>query len=199
MSASKVREQLEVARTLGLVEVRSKTGTRLQTYSFTPAVRLSLLYVLARTPRLFEQFSELRIHIETAFWNEACESMLPEDQEVMLACVQDARRKLTSDWVRIPHTEHRTFHLTMFNRLENPFVVGLLEAYWDAYNAVNLSTYTDYQYLQTVWDYHDRTINAICEKDFDTAKAIFVEHTTFIDFIPGMQAIHKDESTHQDQ
>jgi DNA-binding FadR family transcriptional regulator len=30
ISTSKVREQLEVARALGLVEVRSKTGTRLK-------------------------------------------------------------------------------------------------------------------------------------------------------------------------
>jgi DNA-binding FadR family transcriptional regulator len=37
ISSSKIREQLEVARALGLVDVRSKTGTRLKPYSFTPA------------------------------------------------------------------------------------------------------------------------------------------------------------------
>ncbi|MXX50631.1 MAG: GntR family transcriptional regulator, partial [Chloroflexi bacterium] len=46
MSANKVREQLEVARALGWVEVRSKRGTRVKNYNFTPAVRLSALYAL---------------------------------------------------------------------------------------------------------------------------------------------------------
>ena len=64
VSISKVREQLEVARALGLVEVRSKTGTRLKEYSFTPAVSLSLLYALASDLGHFEHFSALRNHLE---------------------------------------------------------------------------------------------------------------------------------------
>src|SRR3954463_12493192 len=72
ISVSKVREQLEVARALGLVDVRSKTGTHLKEFSFTPAVRLSLFFALARDLSYFEQFSELRTHIEMAFWLEAC-------------------------------------------------------------------------------------------------------------------------------
>ena len=189
ISTSKAREQLEVARALGLVEVRSKTGTRLQAYSFTPAVLLSLLYALARAPQLFEMFSQLRIHVETAFWHEACASMLDEDKEHMHQCVYAARKKLTADWVRIPHQEHREFHLTMYKRLGNPFVIGLLEAYWDAYHAVQLDTYSDYEYLQKVWDYHEGIINAISAGDYDLAQTTFVEHTTLIRFMPRIDAI----------
>ena len=47
ISTSKIREQLEVARALGLVEVRSKVGTHLKDYSFAPAVILSLKFALA--------------------------------------------------------------------------------------------------------------------------------------------------------
>src|SRR5262245_58204976 len=64
ISISKVREQLEVARALGLVEVRSKTGTRLKEYDFAPAVRLSLLFALATDLSYFDLFSQLRNHIE---------------------------------------------------------------------------------------------------------------------------------------
>jgi DNA-binding FadR family transcriptional regulator len=194
ISTSKVREQLEVARALGLVEVRSKTGTRLQEYSFTPAVLLSLLYALARDPQLFDMFSQLRIHIETAFWHEACASMLYEDKEHMRQCVYAAREKLTGDWIRIPNQEHREFHMTMYKRLGNPFVIGLLEAYWDAYHAVQLDTYADYEYLQKVWDYHERIIEAIVAGDYDLARTTFIEHTKLIRFMPRIEAIRGEKT-----
>jgi DNA-binding FadR family transcriptional regulator len=189
ISTSKVREQLEVARALGLVEVRSKTGTRLKTYSFTPAVRLSLLFALARDPACFELFSELRNHIEQAFWHEACSLLHDEDKVLMWDCVHAAREKLTSEWIRIPHSEHRTFHLTVFSRLENPFVIGLLEAYWDAYDAIQLNSYAEYDYLQAVWDYHERIIDSICVADYDTALAAFVEHTQLLRHQPKMRVM----------
>lgn len=192
VSSSKVREQLEVARTLGLVEVRSKIGMHLKDYSFAPAITLSLMYALARDPGLFELFSELRIHVETAFWNEACELLEDEDKALMRACVDEARQKLTHEWVRIPHREHRTFHLTVFRRLQNPFVLGLLEAYWDAYDAVQLNTYTDYDYLQSVWDYHEQILDHICAGDFDAARESFIEHTRLISFQPRMRDIQAD-------
>ena len=65
-----------------------------------------------------------------------------------------AQLKLSQDRIQIPHPEHRAFHLTIYSRLHNPFVLGLLEAYWDGYEAVELNTYADYGYLQEVWSYH---------------------------------------------
>lgn len=189
VSISKVREQLEVARALGLVEVKSKTGMKMRSYSFTPAVRLSLFFALAQDQRNFELFSEVRNHIEAAFWNEACARLLEEDKRVMRDCLDKAHAKLNGKPVRIPNEEHRTFHLTVFKRLDNPFVMGILEAYWDAYNAVELNRYSDYSYLQQVWTYHERIFEAICGGDFDHARALFIEHTNLIRFQPWMQRI----------
>jgi DNA-binding FadR family transcriptional regulator len=184
ISVSKVREQLEVARALGLVEVRSKTGTRLKAYSFTPAVRLSLFYALARDLHNFELFTMLRNHIEVAFWHEACALLTDEDKAEMQTCIEAARTKLSDHWVRIPYQEHRRFHLTVFKRLENPFVIGLLEAYWDAYEAVEINRYADYDYLWSVWDYHERILDAICANDYDAAQKAFIEHTKLLHYQP---------------
>lgn len=189
ISTSKVREQLEVARMLGIVEVRSKTGTRLQEYSFTPAVRLSLLYAIAQNPHNFEFFSTLRNHLETAFWHEACALLTDADIAFMKSQVEAARNKLNATWIQIPHREHREFHLTVFKRLENPFVLGLLEAYWDAYDASRLNQYADYQYLQQVWDYHAQIVQHICDGDFEAAKTAFIEHTSLLRHQPRMQDI----------
>lgn len=189
ISISKVREQLEVARALGLVEVRSKTGMKLKQYSFAPAVRLSLFFALAQDQHNFELFGEVRNHIEVAFWNEACERLKDEDKTIMRLCLERARGKLNGKPVRIPNEEHRTFHLTVFRRLENPFVMGILEAYWDAYEAVELNRYADYSYLQQVWTYHEQIFDAICTGNYEQAKALFVAHTNLIRFQPRMQRL----------
>jgi DNA-binding FadR family transcriptional regulator len=188
---SKVREQLEVARALGLVEVRSKTGMRMRDYSFAPAVRLSLFFALAQDQHNFELFSEVRNHIEVAFWNEACALLTDDDRSLMRRCVDQARAKLSGQPIRIPNEEHRTFHLTVFKRLDNPFVMGILEAYWDAYDAVELNRYADLSYHQQVWNYHERILDALCAGNFDGAKALFIEHTRLLRYQPRMQDIHQ--------
>ncbi|PJF41384.1 MAG: FadR family transcriptional regulator [Chloroflexi bacterium] len=187
ISTSKVREQLEVARALGMVEVRSKIGTRLKEYDFACGVRLSLLYAVGLDFKNFEMFTALRNHIEVAFWNEACELLTDVEKAEMRQAVEAAREKLTASRIRIPNIEHRTFHLTVFKQLDNPFVTGLLKAYWDAYNAVELNRYADYSYLTEVWDYHEQILDEICIGDYDTAKATFIKHTQLLRHQPIMK------------
>ena len=71
ISTGKLREQLEVARALGLVEVRPNRGIRIADYSFLAAIRLSLLYVLGSDPGQFQAFGQLRNEVEAAFWYRA--------------------------------------------------------------------------------------------------------------------------------
>ena len=127
ISVASLREQLEVARALGLVEVRPRLGTKRRDYSFTPAVRQSLRYALALNDDHFRKFSELRNHVETAFWYEAVEKLTEEDRLELRALVKRAMEKLHSDPIQVPHEEHRNLHLLIYRRLENPFVTGILK------------------------------------------------------------------------
>jgi DNA-binding FadR family transcriptional regulator len=181
INVGKLREQLEVARSLGLVEVRPRTGVRCKEYDFLPAIRLSLLFALAIDKNRFEAFTELRNHIEVAFWHEAAAQLTAEDKIYLRRLVNDAWAKLNSQsLIQIPHTEHRQFHLTIFSHLGNPFVKGLLEAYWEAYEAVELNTYADLHYWQEAWNYHERILDCLCEGDFDAAQVAFIEHTKLL-------------------
>ena len=180
ISIGKLREQLEVARSLGLVEVRPRTGIRLTEYSFLHAVRFSLIYALARDASQFEAFGILRSHIEAAFWHEAVTLLTPDDLANLHELVRQAWAKLNGQPIQIPHAEHRDLHLTIFRRLENPFVKGLLEAYWEAYEAVGLNVYSDYQYLREVWTYHESIVNAITAGDLDKGYELLVKHTSLL-------------------
>jgi DNA-binding FadR family transcriptional regulator len=180
VSIGKLREQLEVARSLGLVEVKPRTGIRLAEYDFRPAVRFSLMYALAAGRAEFEAFGVVRSHLEAAFWHEAVARLIPADHAHLQALIEKARAKLNGRPVQIPHAEHRELHLTIFSRLQNPFVTGLLEAYWDAYEAVGLSMYSDYAYLQEVWDYHARIVAALIAGDVDLGHQLLIQHTQLL-------------------
>jgi DNA-binding FadR family transcriptional regulator len=189
ISVSKVREQLEVARALGLVDVKSQAGTKLKEYSFAPAVHLSLFYALASDLRYFEQFSALRTHVEVAFWHEACRLLTEADKDELRGYIEAAWAKLNAPRIRIPNEEHRAFHLTIFRHLDNVFVKGLLEAYWDAYEAVELNVYAELKYHREVWAYHQRILDAICAGDLDAAQEAYLQHTRLLHYQPRMQEV----------
>ncbi len=181
INVGKLREQLEVARSLGLVEVRPRTGIRCKTYDFLPAIRLSLLYALAMEKSHFEEFTDLRNHIEASYMEEAAALLTPEDKKELRELVDAAWAKLTDEThIQIPHAEHRQFHLKIFSHLNNPFVKGILEAYWEAYEAVELNTYADLHYWQEAWQYHDLILKCICKSDYDAARVAFDEHTRLL-------------------
>jgi DNA-binding FadR family transcriptional regulator len=176
ISVGKLREQLEVARMLGLVEASPRRGITRTEYSFLPPVRLSLLTALAMDRGAFDLFSGLRIHLETAYWDEAVALLTAEDHAHLRDLIASAKSKLHQQRIQIPFPEHRELHLSIFRRLNNPFVVGLLEAYWDGYAAVELNTYADIAYLEEVWDYHERIVEAIVAGDVAASKQLLIDH-----------------------
>lgn len=176
MSMGKLREQFEVARTLGLVEASPRRGIVRTEYAFLPPVRLSLLAALAIDPTHFEAFGSLRAHLENAYWDEAVVLLTDEDKSHLRGLVAAAWQKLSQQRIQIPFHEHRDLHLTIYRRLNNPFVVGLLEAYWDAYEAVELNTFADLGYLRAVWKYHERIVDAICAGEIAEGKRLLIEH-----------------------
>ena len=181
VSVASLREQLEVARALGLVEVKPRLGTKRRSYSFTPAVRQSLGYALALDNEHFRKYAELRNHVESAFWHQAVQKLTDQDKQELQNLVARAWKKLHRSPVQVPHEEHRDLHLKIYSRLENPFVTGILEAYWEAYESVGLNVFTGgYEYLQEVWQYHQQMVEAICDGNFEAGYQALVRHTDLL-------------------
>ncbi len=176
ISVASLREQLEVARAMGLVEVKPRTGIRPLQYSFRPAVQASLKYAIAIDPNYFQSYSDLRKHVEASFWFQAVGLLTREDHETLRQLVRQAKEKLNGKPVQIPHEEHRQLHLSIYGRLDNPFVLGLLEAYWEVYEAAGLDVYTDLVYLEQVWQYHEKMVEAIAVGDFSLGYQALNEH-----------------------
>jgi DNA-binding FadR family transcriptional regulator len=194
VSVGKLREELEVARQLGFVSVRPRLGTRRETFDFQPAVRAGLFFGLASGEATFEQFSALRQTLETSMWCEAVSRLTQADKAHLNELVALAWEKLRGRPVHIPNGEHRQLHLTIFSRLDNPFVRALLAAYWDAYEATELTRFADYQYWLDVWTFHQRIVEAIEAGEVDLGQRLLVEHFQLLPTV----TIHGDLLTKTD-
>jgi DNA-binding FadR family transcriptional regulator len=180
VSVSSLREQMEVARALGFVEAKPRTGLRRLPYSFFPAVDQSLSYAIAIHQENFLKFADLRRKVESAFWYEAVSLLTEEDYLHLQQLINQAWEKLRGTPIQIPQIEHRQLHLSIYRRLDNPFVSGILEAYWEAYEAVGLNLYAGYSYLNEVWTYHQQMVDGICSGDLDAGFQALLEHTDLI-------------------
>ena len=176
VSVGKLREELAVARGLGVVSVRPRLGIQREPFDFAEAILPAILFCLATGEASFAQLSRLRRTIETSFWDEAVVCLTAEDRLCLRDLVGRAWAKLRGEPIHIPNAEHRQLHLTIFGRLDNPFVHGLLVAYWDAYEASELTRFQSYQYWTDVWTYHEQIVDALCANDFEGGRRLLNEH-----------------------
>ena len=184
ISVGKLREQLEVARSLGLVSVRPRLGIQREPFDFSLSIINGLLFSLAMDEATFEQVSQLRQVLEAGFWDQAVALLTTEDKTRLRELVDEAWVKLRGEPIHIPNNEHRLLHLTIFSRLENPFVQGLLAAYWDAYEASELTRFVSYAYWVEVWTYHERIVEALCNNDFALGRQLLIEHFSLLRPVP---------------
>lgn len=176
VSVSKIREELAVVRTLGLVQIKPRTGTQVQAFDFGPAATVSVLYALGLDRGYFQDFSQLRKSVELSFWHEAVAQLTSDEIAQLRHLVACAREKLNRIPIEVPFQEHRRLHLTLFKHLDNPFVQGILQAYWAAYQAFGLALYADISYHREVWDYHERMVECVARGDFDGGHCALREH-----------------------
>lgn len=175
-SVASVREQLEVARVLGWVEVKPRTGIRRLPYSFYPTVKQSLSYAIKLDQNHFQQYADLRNHLEAAYWLEAVSKLTSEDREELQALLAQAQEKLAHNPVQIPHQEHRCLHLNIYRRLNNTFVTGIFECYWDLYESLGMDVYANYEYLKEIWKYHAQMVDAICAENYQAGFEALITH-----------------------
>ncbi|MBN2002089.1 MAG: FadR family transcriptional regulator [Anaerolineae bacterium] len=176
VSKGKLREELLAAQAYGVIEMRPGDGTYVRPFDFYTAIRPAVLYGIACDKRNFDRLYRMRAQLEATFWGQAVSTLTPEDLARLVAIVEHAERKLGSTPIEIPHREHRDFHLLIFSRLENPFVIGFLQAYWDGYEAVELHRYFDLSYYREMWASHRQIVQMLQQQQYQQGQEVLVQH-----------------------
>ena len=180
ISVSSIREQMEVARSLGLIDVKTKTGIRILDFNFSHSIFQAVDYSVKIDPKNFMNFSDLRKHVEASYWFEATNKLTVKDVQKLRVIVSEAFRKLDNKPPLIPQIEHKELHLLIFKRLNNPYVMGILEAYWGIYESVGLNYYADRDYLMQVWRYHQQIVDALEIHDLNAGYQALLSHMDLI-------------------
>ncbi len=118
----------------------------------------------------------MRQVLEIGLWEAAVEALTAEDIGRLRQLVASAWDKLRGEPVHIPTAEHRALHLTIFSKLNNPFVQGLLNSYWEAYEAYQLTRFTQYTYWIDAWNYHEQIVEALAAGEAMRGKQLLIEH-----------------------
>lgn len=180
ISTASVREQLEVPKELGFVEVRTRTGIQKHEFCLTRPLSLSMTYGLRVDPELFQEYASLRQQLEIAYWYEAC-ALLEKSHIAQLRKLEErANWKINQNPVMIPSPEHRNFHLAIYRPLNNRVLNSVLETYWDLYEASRIQYYRNHEYLESVWSYHRQMLDAIASKAYEKGYEALVTHFDLI-------------------
>ena len=176
ISTASVREQLEVPKELGFVEVRTRTGIQKHDFCLTRPLTLSMTYGLRVDPELFQEYASLRRQLEIGYWYEAC-ALLEKSHILELQNLEErANWKINQHPVMIPTPEHRKFHLTIYRPLNNRVLNSVLETYWDLYEASSINFFRNHEYLESVWSYHRQMLDAIANKAYEKGYEALVTH-----------------------
>lgn len=181
VSHGKLREDLIAAQAYGMVEMRPGDGTYIRPFDFYAAIRPAVIYAIACDKHNFDKFYRLRAQIEVGFWQEATRKLQPEDFVKLERIIHLAESRLGSTPIEIPHREHRIFHMLIFSRLNNPFVEGLLKAYWDGYETVELHRYFDLSYYEEMWAYHKQIVELLQAGEVQQSQQILVDHFAILE------------------
>lgn len=176
LSTASLREQLEVARQLEFVEVKTRTGIQTSSFSAAPAICLAYRYGLELEPDLIWDIISVRQHLELSYWQEAVVHLTKKDVQYLSELIESAFSKISSQPVVIPIEEHKEFHLSIYRSLDNCFLNGLLEAYWQIYQETEVRVYSDKTYLESIWAYHRKIQQAIAAKEYDLGYQALMTH-----------------------
>jgi DNA-binding FadR family transcriptional regulator len=180
ISTASVREQLEVPKELGFVEVRTRTGIQRHEFCLTRPLTLSMTYGLRVDPGLFQEYASVRRQLEIAYWYEACALLGKSQIEELQTLEERANWKINQSPVVIPTAEHRNFHLAIYRPLNNRVLNSVLETYWDLYEASRIQYYRNHEYLESVWSYHRQMLDAIASKAYEKGYEALVTHFDLI-------------------
>ncbi|MDD3949148.1 MAG: FCD domain-containing protein, partial [Anaerolineaceae bacterium] len=133
-------------------------------------------YGMEVQPDLIWELISVRQHLELAFWQEAVVRLSHKEIDYLADLIEKAEKKIQNQPVVIPLEEHSEFHLSIYRPLNNTFLNGILETYWQLSQETEFRMYSDQVYLENVWTYHKKIQRAIATKEYDLGYQALMTH-----------------------
>lgn len=180
ISVATLREQLEEARSMGVVEVKPKAGIRKLPYDFAAALKPGLAYAMHGGCISYQQFADLRKHLETVYFVEAAQTLDNRAIDHLENLVESTLMTIKETPGKVPFKAHREFHTLIYKELNNQYLNGILDAFWEVYHLSGLEVYPDFTYIERVWQYHARIVEQIRNRNYSAGLSLLIEHMDLV-------------------
>jgi GntR family transcriptional repressor for pyruvate dehydrogenase complex len=172
VSRPSVREAMKALQLMGIVEIRSGSGTYLRERAHLLSDHFAIQNLLSKFTWL--ELTEARVVLESGLISIATEKAVEADMRALReAC--DNMYKNAADPVRF--LEHDfAFHLTIAEASQNRFLVEMLSATRDLLLEVNQEVLKVAQQIDRAMESHEQILQAITDRDKNKARRAMSFH-----------------------
>lgn len=174
-----LREALSSLRTLGVLETRPGSGTRVKKVDVDTVARLLPLLVTLEGPRTFEQIFELRLALEPRSAALAAQRHDADDAKALRALLARFQADLAAGLETAIETD-LAFHVRIAEASRNPLFGVLLRVLAELLRHVQIeSCKDDPSRRRRAVQSHEAILDAVLARDSDRARAEMEAHLRF--------------------
>jgi DNA-binding FadR family transcriptional regulator len=169
-----VREAVKSLEVLGILEARAGSGLFVKSFSFDAIIN-NLPYGLLSDAKTVRDLAEVRAYLEYGLVEHVIERVTPEQFEQLEGTVEQMR--VAADRGEYASEADRAFHEALYQNLDNPVLLSLLDVFWLAVSrATERSDVVDPPDPKETVESHRRILVALRERSPEKMHAAFDYH-----------------------
>lgn len=172
VSRPSVREAMKALQLMGIVEIRSGSGTYLREQSHLLANHFAVQNLLSKFTWL--ELTEARVVLESGLISIATEKAVEADIKALRQACDDMYKN-AADPVRFLECDF-AFHLIIAEASQNRFLVEMLSTTRDLLLEVNREVVKVAQQADRAMESHEKILKAITDRDKNRARRAMNEH-----------------------
>jgi DNA-binding FadR family transcriptional regulator len=166
-----VREAVKSLEVLGILEARAGSGLFVKSFSFDAIIN-NLPYGLLSDAKTVRDLAEVRAYLEYGLAGHVIERVTPEQLEQTVE-----QMRIAADRGEYASEADRAFHETLYQNLDNPVLLSLLDVFWLAVSkATERSDVVDPPDPKETVESHRRILAALHEGSAEKMHVAFDYH-----------------------
>lgn len=173
MSRLSLREAMKSLEALGIVEARQGNGVYIKAFSFDPIVE-NLRYSFVADGRSLRNLLQVRQALEEGLMRDVIERLQDADIVDLEALANEMEAQIARGESHLD--TDLEFHRRLFARLENPFLIRLIDLFWSVFHQLRSKAHWPPPEPLSIGQRHQAIVDALRSRDEARAVAAMTAH-----------------------
>lgn len=172
VSRNVLREAIKSMELLGMLEARPGRGTTLKPFNLDFIFQNVLFFTYDNDFKSIKEMLIIRKKLELSFMDEAFYSLNAED----IRNIREILERIKAEWKQhiFFHADDRDFHMALFDKLNNPTLMSLMDAIWAIDE--NFQTELKFKHLDETIIKHENIVRALEAHNIEAFEAAMLAH-----------------------